>query len=171
MSISTVEYNPSLMQFQYNSFSFNDVQYNQELEPEEEKKVEELKKIDSEVRRHEQAHKSATGKYAPGSPNFEFVAGPDGKRYAVGGEVEIDKSEVPNDPEATIKKAQTIKRAALAPTDPSAKDREVAAEASRLEAKARQELAEQKKVEVNSYSQSGEKVYHSPQPAIVDVVI
>ncbi len=68
--------------------------------------------------------------------------GPDGKRYAVGGHVKIEISEVPNNPEATIRKAQQIKTAALAPAEPSAQDQKIAAQASQMEAKARQELFE-----------------------------
>ncbi|MBF0266296.1 MAG: hypothetical protein HQL46_13610, partial [Gammaproteobacteria bacterium] len=57
---------------------------------------------------------------------------------AVGGEVNIDVSGVSGDPQATIQKAQQIRRAATAPAEPSSKDRQVAAEASRMEAEARQ---------------------------------
>lgn len=111
-----------------------------ELTPEEKQQVRELKKRDAEVRRHEQAHKAAAGRHAVGGAQYQYVIGPDGRRYAVSGEVKIDTSEVPNDPEATIRKARTIRRAALAPMDPSPQDRRLAAEASRMEARARQEL-------------------------------
>jgi hypothetical protein len=57
----------------------------------------------------------------------------------VGGEVGIDTSRVPDDPEATIRKAQVVRRAALAPAEPSPRDRQVAAEATRMESQARQE--------------------------------
>ena len=67
------------------------------------------------MRAHEQAHLAAAGPYANGAPTFEFQTGPDGRQYAVGGEVSIDTSPVPGDPEATVRKAQTVKRAALAP--------------------------------------------------------
>ncbi len=116
----------------------------EELTEEERQEVEELKKRDREVRAHEQAHKATAGQYAKGGPSFEFEQGPDGRRYAVGGEVKIDASEVPGDPQATILKAQTIRRAANAPADPSGQDRQVAAQATTLEAKARRELSEQR---------------------------
>ncbi|NRA58083.1 MAG: hypothetical protein HRU13_08245, partial [Phycisphaerales bacterium] len=45
-------------------------------------------------------------------------------------------------PEETVQKAQAIRRAALAPADPSSTDRSVAAKASRMEAAARQAIAE-----------------------------
>ncbi|MEJ2669887.1 MAG: putative metalloprotease CJM1_0395 family protein [Gammaproteobacteria bacterium] len=103
------------------------------------KQIRELKARDLEVQRHEQAHASAGGAYA-GSPSFEYVTGPDGVRYAVSGEVSIDASAVPNDPEATLEKATAVRQAALAPAEPSAQDRRVAAEASHLAAQARVEL-------------------------------
>ncbi len=143
----------------------------QQLTPEKEKQIEQLKKRDAEVRRHEHAHKAAAGQYASGGPSYDYQTGPDGKQYAVGGEVQIDTSEVPNDPQATIKKAQQIKRAALAPKDPSSQDRKVAAEASKMETKARQELAGLKQQEKELYNQSGQKTGHPPQPAVFDLFV
>jgi len=128
-----------------------------ELSDEEKAYLEKLKKRDQEVRSHEQAHKFAAGTLAVGSPNYEYKIGPDGKRYAVGGNVRIDTSKVPDDPEATIEKAKKIRRAALAPADPSPKDRQVAAAAAKLEQEARAEL-QQKKKEENSYSNNTKKV-------------
>jgi hypothetical protein len=109
------------------------------LSEEEKKQVEELKKRDAQVRQHEQAHKAAAGGYAKGGPNFEYQTGPDGNQYAVGGSVQIDTSEVPGDPQATIQKMAVIRGAALAPGDPSSQDRAVAAEAARKAQQARQE--------------------------------
>lgn len=116
---------------------------NQELTESEKKQIQELKKIDREVRAHEQAHKSAGGGLIRGGPNYTYQRGPDNKRYAVGGEVQIDMSPVPNNPQATIQKMQQVKRAAMAPSDPSPQDRSAAAKASQIEAKARQELAKE----------------------------
>ncbi len=142
-----------------------------ELTPEEEKQVEELKKRDREVRRHEQAHKAAAGKNATGGPSYDYQTGPDGKRYAVGGEVQIDTSSVKGDPEATIRKARNIKSAALAPQDPSSQDRQVAAEASRIDQEARQEVAKQKTEESKPYNQHGERAGQKPEPAAVDMFV
>ncbi|MEM6544436.1 MAG: putative metalloprotease CJM1_0395 family protein, partial [Pseudomonadota bacterium] len=55
----------------------------------------------------------------------------------------IDVSPVPGDPQATIEKARIVRRAALAPAEPSAQDRRVAAEATALEQQARAELLAQ----------------------------
>lgn len=111
-----------------------------ELTRQDKKEVEKLEKRDAEVREHEQQHKSAGGGVA-GSIQLEYQVGPDGKQYAVGGEVSVDTSKEET-PEATIQKAQQIKRAALAPADPSHQDRSVASDAQRLEVEARQELNE-----------------------------
>ncbi len=115
-----------------------------ELTPEEQRQVQELRKRDQEVRQHEAAHKAAAGQYAQGAAMFTYQIGPDGKRYAVGGEVKVDTSPIPGDPEATIRKMETIQRAALAPKDPSAADRATAAQAARTVAAERQELAQKK---------------------------
>jgi hypothetical protein len=110
----------------------------------------ELRARDAEVRAHEQAHLAAAGPYATGAPTFEFQTGPDGKQYAISGEVSIDASPVPGDPEATARKAQAVKRAALAPREPSEQDRAVAAQAAQLEAQARQEVKAEKAEEQES---------------------
>lgn len=107
----------------------------------EQQEVRELAARDREVRAHEQAHAAVGGRHA-GSPVYEFVRGPDGVSYAVGGEVSINTSPIPGNPEATIAKAQQIRRAASAPAEPSAQDRRVAAEAAQMEVEARVELRE-----------------------------
>ena len=106
------------------------------------KELQQLKERDREVRRHEQAHVAAAGTHAIGGPHYELKRGPDGKQYAVGGHVNIDTSRVPGDPEATLRKAQTIRRAALAPAEPSSQDRRVASKASTMALEARQEIAQ-----------------------------
>jgi hypothetical protein len=115
----------------------------QELRPEEQRIIEELRKRDRDVRAHEQAHLAAAGRYARGGARFTYQVGPDGKRYAVGGEVPIDLSEVAGDPRATLQKAATIRRAALAPAHPSSADLAVASQAARLATKAHQELLQE----------------------------
>ena len=118
-----------------------------ELSAEEKKQLEQLKTRDREVRAHEAAHKAAAGSLARGAASFEFEKGPDGRRYAVGGEVSIDTSKVSGDPQATISKAQTIRAAANAPAQPSGQDRAVAAQATQMEAEARQEVAEERRAD------------------------
>ncbi len=101
--------------------------------------VERLQRTDREVRAHEAAHANAGGQLA-GAPQLSFKTGPDGKRYAVSGEVSIDTSKVSNDPQATIDKMDQVKRAALAPASPSSQDLKVAAIASQVANQARVEL-------------------------------
>ena len=108
--------------------------------PGDERRLGELRRRDREVRAHEQAHKAAAGAHARGGPSYEYELGPDHRRYAVGGEVAIDVSEVSGDDQATITKMQQVRRAALAPANPSAADRQIAAQASRQEAQARRRL-------------------------------
>jgi hypothetical protein len=100
-----------------------------------------LERRDAEVRAHEQAHAAVGGGYA-GSPSYDYEAGPNGKKYAVSGEVSIDVS-AEDTPQETIQKMQTVRAAALAPAEPSSQDRKVAAEASQKLAEARAELISQ----------------------------
>ncbi len=111
-----------------------------ELSQAEKQLVTDLKQRDTRVRNHEMSHLTAAGSLAMSGPSYDYQKGPDGKKYAVGGEVRIDTAPVPGDPEATLKKMQQIKRAALAPADPSSQDRRVAAKATAAAAKARAEL-------------------------------
>ncbi|WP_406609659.1 putative metalloprotease CJM1_0395 family protein [Agarivorans sp. JK6] len=110
-----------------------------ELSESEQKKVDELSARDQEVRTHEAQHQAVGGQYASAA-SFEFERGPDGKQYAVGGEVSIDVSEIPDDPQATIAKMEQVQRAALAPAEPSSQDRQVAAQAQQKAAEAQREL-------------------------------
>lgn len=95
-----------------------------ELSEGEQRAVDELRARDREVRAHEQAHKAVGGPYA-GAISYTYQEGPDGKQYAVGGEVPIDVSPEAT-AEATIAKMRIVIAAALAPAEPSAADRSVA---------------------------------------------
>ena len=111
--------------------------------PEEQAEIAELKRRDQEVRQHEAAHVATGGAYVRGGASYTYQPGPDGKRYAVGGEVSIDASLVANNPEATIAKMGQVRAAALAPANPSGQDLAVAAQASQAEIQARMEAAAQ----------------------------
>jgi hypothetical protein len=121
----------------------------------EQKQIDELATTDRAVRAHEQAHSAIAGQYA-GSTTYSFERGPDGISYAVGGEVAINTSPIPNDPEATIRKAQQIRMAANAPADPSSQDRRVASQAASLENEARAQLAAQGASEVQQDQQKSD---------------
>lgn len=117
---------------------------NETLSEEEQKQIDELKARDAEVKAHEQAHIAAGGSYVRGGASYDYQTGPDGKKYAVGGEVSIDTSPVDGDPQATINKAQVILKAALAPAEPSGQDKAVASQARQMMASARKELMAEK---------------------------
>ena len=121
----------------------NKTETSNELSLEELKVIQELKARDQEVRTHEQAHLSAAGSLASGGANFTFAIGPDGRRYAIGGDVQVDISAIPGDPGATIRKADQIRRAAMAPASPSTQDQRVAANATVMANKAQMELLQQ----------------------------
>jgi len=112
-----------------------------DLSPDAKKKIAELAQVDQAVRAHEAAHMAAGGGLVRGGAAYSYQRGPDGKNYAVGGEVSIDTSPVADNPAATLQKAQQIKAAALAPADPSPQDRKVAAMASAMALKAAADLA------------------------------
>ncbi|MEQ8710458.1 MAG: putative metalloprotease CJM1_0395 family protein [Rhodospirillales bacterium] len=127
-----------------------------ELTEAEQEVVDDLRQRDREVRQHEQAHAAKGGPYA-GAPSYDTVRGPDGASYAVGGEVKIDASPVRGDPEATIRKMEIVKRAALAPSEPSAQDRAVAAQADAQKAQAQSELRQQESDEAGGENPDSEE--------------
>ena len=110
------------------------------VEPAEQRRLQELAARDTQVRTHERAHLAAAGGLATGGARFQMVRGPDGRQYATGGEISIDVSPVAGDPQATIDKAGKIRRAALAPAEPSQADRAVAARATAMANEARIEM-------------------------------
>ncbi len=88
-----------------------------------------------EVRAHEAAHAAVAGQFG-GGVSFDFAVGPDGRQYAVGGEVPV-RLVSGHTPAETIRNAQRVRAAALAPMSPSAQDRSVAAAAAQMESDAR----------------------------------
>ena len=128
-----------------------------------------LKARDREVRAHEAAHTAAAGSLAKGGPSFTFQRGSDGRLYAVGGEVNIDTSGASGDPETTIQKARQIRAAANAPANPSAQDRAVAAQATRMEAQARRELQQERTEETQETTYSSTSNITPPEPKIIDL--
>lgn len=103
----------------------------------------ELKKADTAVRAHEQAHLAAAGGLAKGGASFAYQRGPDGRNYAVAGEVQIDTSKGAT-PEETVAKMMRVRAAALAPANPSPQDRKVAQAAAVTMSEARLELNTEK---------------------------
>lgn len=133
--------------------------------------VQKLKQRDIEVRAHESAHLAAAGQYSTGGASFKYITGPDGKRYAVGGEVKIDTSPVRNDPQATIQKARQIRSAAMAPANPSAQDRAVAAKATKMEMEAQMQLAQEESEKTNGYDKNGKMLKTKSEFVTIDFIV
>lgn len=114
-----------------------------ELTAEDRDTVRKLQARDAEVRQHEAAHMAAAGGHGSGA-SYDYQTGPDGRRYAVGGEVQVS---IPSggSPEEMIRNAQTMRAAALAPADPSSQDMAVASQAAQMEAQARQQKEVQRR--------------------------
>ncbi|PIW58652.1 putative metalloprotease CJM1_0395 family protein [Shewanella sp. CG12_big_fil_rev_8_21_14_0_65_47_15] len=119
----------------------------QEAVKQQEAQVATLKSRDIEVKAHEHAHATVGGQYAQ-SPSFKYQKGADGQRYAIDGEVQIDVSAVPGDPQATINKMKQVYAAAMAPVDPSSADIRVATEALKKMDEAKALLAEERQKQI-----------------------
>ena len=126
-------------------------QTSETLTPAQKALISELQAIDTAVHAHERAHIAAGGGVIRGGAVFSYEKAPDNKLYAIAGEVGIDTSEG-STPEETIVKMQTVRTAALAPTDPSATDYQVASTASMLQLKAQLELSKMQQSELNAKS-------------------
>lgn len=101
-----------------------------------------LREHSRSVRLHEQAHMAVLGGYASGGVQYTESRASDGSSYITGGRIKVDLSPVPGDPRATLRKARTIQRAALAPGDSSPADMATAAKAYRLQLEAMREIRE-----------------------------
>ncbi|HFQ81681.1 MAG TPA: hypothetical protein ENK33_09965 [Desulfobacterales bacterium] len=121
--------------------------------------IAQLQKVDQEVHNHELAHLAAAGGYARSGASYQYKTGPDGRKYAVGGEVQIDTSPG-RTPEETISKMETVRRAALAPASPSGQDQMVAAQATVRIAKAAQEIV---RIAVERNAKEGEAAVKGAQ--------
>ncbi|MFP6747964.1 MAG: putative metalloprotease CJM1_0395 family protein, partial [Alphaproteobacteria bacterium] len=84
-----------------------------------------LKSRNGDVRRHEAAH-YRTGRPYTALPVFDFVAGPDGRRYAISGHVTFRLPKNIGTGGNGLQILRRLRTAALAPRRPSARDREVA---------------------------------------------
>jgi hypothetical protein len=100
--------------------------------------VKDLSTRDSEVKAHEAAHQGASGGLA-GAASYTYQQGPDGKMYAIGGEVPIS-SPTASSPEEALENAKKVVAAALAAGSPSPQDYSVAASASVMQMQAQEAL-------------------------------
>ena len=123
----------------------------QALTTEEKQVVSELQARDTEVRAHEAAHQS--GGASTGAASYTYQKGPDGRMYAIGGEVPVSMK-AGSTPQETIANAQAVIASAMAPADPSGQDQAVAASAMMMITKAQQQLAQE-----NQEKLVGKEVY------------
>ena len=115
------------------------------LTVEEQQQVLKLQERDTKVRGHEAAHQAAGGGLTGGA-SFTYQQGPDGKQYAIGGEVSISTKEG-STPQEAIANARQVIAAAMAPGNPSGQDFAVASSARMMEIKAQQQLSKQRQEE------------------------
>lgn len=114
----------------------------EELSPEDKVAVAKLAAAEREVIAHERAHQSAGGAYT-GSARFGYTKGPDGKDYVTSGEVSIQAPEIEMS-EKGLQVVEQVKRAALAPANPSGQDMRVAAKMEAVAIRIRAELAKRR---------------------------
>lgn len=87
----------------------------------------------NEIYAHELAHKNAGGSLAG-----PIVIEKDSNGIPIGGHVSIAMPKLdPNNPEKTIEQANTVIKAAMAPSDPSGQDYKVAAQAENIKTQAK----------------------------------
>ncbi len=126
-----------------------------ELSSDEERLVKDLTSRDAEVKAHEAAHQGAGGGLT-GAASYTYQQGPDGKMYAIGGEVSISTPSG-STPEEKLKNARTLAAAAVAAGSPSPQDFSVAASARSMETQALQEIAKKAQEELdgnNAYKEA-----------------
>ena len=126
----------------------------QELNADEVRVVRDLEARDVEVKAHEAAHQAAGGGMT-GAASYTYQQGPDGKMYAIGGEVSIAMKSGSN-PQESIANARQIAAAAMAPANPSPQDYSVATSARVMEMKAQQQLTREKLQEIMGTKAYGE---------------
>ncbi len=144
----TVELSPAAIKKQEDeekalrSISDNNTEKNvndRQLTEEEKREIEKIRKNGRNVRRRELVYRAIVGNHVRGAVSFQYDTGPDGIKYAIDGHTSIDTRPVINNPEASIRKAQAIKRTKI--------DRSVAVEVDKMEREARQKLREQQRQE------------------------
>jgi hypothetical protein len=91
----------------------------------------ELERMDRDVRDHKMAHYFGAQPHTA-FPEYWYVRGPLGRRYAASGITRFDASVIEGDVPGSIVKLQKLRRAALAPREPSEEDRRVVAAIDQL---------------------------------------
>jgi len=113
-------------------------------ESNEQKAIERLKNRDKEVRTHESSHSNNPELIKIGSAQFDYTIGPDGKAYATGGKVTLATG-IARTPEDALAKAEALKKASMAPGEPSSQDFQALSAAQSMEYEARNQIYTNKK--------------------------
>lgn len=130
------------------------------LSEDEKRVIKDLSSRDAEVKAHEAAHQSAGGGMT-GAVSYTYQQGPDGKMYAIGGEVSISMP-TGSTPEETISNARQVAASAMAAGNPSPQDFAVASSARVMEMKAQQQKVKEMQ------SEQGNEIYQNEMTAIED---
>lgn len=126
-----------------------------ELSEDEKRLVKDLASRDAEVKTHEAAHQAAGGGMT-GAASYTYQQGPDGKMYAIGGEVSISMPSS-SSPEETIKNTRQVIASAMAAGDPSPQDFAVASSARMVEMQAQQQKT--KEMQAEQEEKQGKETY------------
>lgn len=92
----------------------------------------------TQIQRHIESHRAVTTQHSS-PPNYQYQP-LDGALYIVLGDVVFDTSAEPNNPQATLEKAQLIRMASMAPIDPSLQDRNASQQAMMMVTQAKGEI-------------------------------
>ena len=114
----------------------------------EQRVVDKLQIRDREVRAHEMSHGIDPNLIKIGSAQFDYTIGPDGKAYATGGKVTLATGN-PTSPEDAVDKAQALKKASMAPGNPSPQDFQALNAAISMEAEAQSNIYSDDKNKMN----------------------
>jgi hypothetical protein len=88
---------------------------------EEQRIIGKLQVRDREVKAHEMSHGTDPNLIKIGAAQFDYTIGPDGRAYATGGKVTLSTGN-PSSPEDALAKAESLKKASMAPGAPSPQD-------------------------------------------------
>jgi len=103
--------------------------------------VQRLQRLDRSARTAVRAYQNAARHYVKIPPQHRYERGPDNERYVVESDVKFNTAEVPGDADATLRKAQMIKRAVSSGGGGGG----AAAQASMLEQQAKRDIAQDKR--------------------------
>lgn len=102
------------------------------------RELRDLQRSDRQVRSQENLQRQMAAEFVRGAPVYEYVEGPDGRRYAVAADSEFELPDLRSaDPREAVRDAASARRAALASAVSSPSEQAFAARAASAEARAR----------------------------------